>query len=123
MPLSEDEQRILQEIEARLYEEDPALVREVSSTTIYSHTFRNIKWAVLGFVGGGVVTIVSLSTHYALAFVGFLLMWASALFFERNMRRMGRAGWHELTGSIKSNGLRNFVGSTGQKVRGRFRRD
>ena len=122
MPLSEDEQRILQEIEARLYEEDPALVREVSSTTIYSHALRNIRWAVLGFVGGGVATIAMLSTSYALAFVGFLVMWASALFAERNIRRMGRTGWQELTGSIKSNGLRGFVGSTGRKVRGRFRR-
>lgn len=114
---------MLQEIEAKLYEEDPALVREVSSTTIYSHALRNIRWAVLGFVGGGAATIVTLSTSYALAFVGFLVMWASALFAERNIRRMGRAGWQELTGTIKSNGVRSFVGSTGRKVRGRFRKD
>jgi hypothetical protein len=43
VPLSEDEQRILSEIEEQLYESDPALAREVSQTTIYSHAFRNLK--------------------------------------------------------------------------------
>ena len=46
MPLSEDEQRILQQIEAQLYESDPALAREVATTTLYSHAFRNIKLEV-----------------------------------------------------------------------------
>ena len=34
MPLSEDEQRILTEIEQRLYESDPRLARDVRSTTV-----------------------------------------------------------------------------------------
>ena len=123
MPLSEDEQRILQEIEARLYEEDPALVREVSQTTVYSHAFRAIKWSVLGFVLGLAFAIGGLSVHYGLAFAGFLVMWANALWFERNARRIGRAGWHELTRGVKANGLKTFVGTTGERVRGRFRRD
>ena len=52
MPLSEDEQRILQEIEQQLYASDPQLARDVSSTTIYRHAGRNLKWAALGFVLG-----------------------------------------------------------------------
>ena len=43
MPLSEDEQRILSEIEDHLYESDPSLAREVAQTTIYTHAFRNLK--------------------------------------------------------------------------------
>ena len=50
MPLSEDEQRILTEIEDHLYESDTALAREVAQTTIYTHAFRNLKWAALLFV-------------------------------------------------------------------------
>ena len=42
MPLSEDEQRILQEIEQQLYASDPELAREVSSTTVYRHAGRNL---------------------------------------------------------------------------------
>ena len=52
MPLSEDEQRILKEIEANLNETDPRLVQEVSETTLYRHSARAIKWAVFGFVAG-----------------------------------------------------------------------
>ena len=36
MPLSEDEQRILGEIEANLRASDPALVRQVASTAVYT---------------------------------------------------------------------------------------
>ena len=50
VPLSEDEQRILSEIEAKLYESDPALARDIADTTIYTHAYRNLKWALLGFV-------------------------------------------------------------------------
>ena len=123
VPLSEDEQRILQEIEARLYEESPELVREVSQTTLYSHAFRNIKWAGLGFFLGLVVLIATLSTSYVLAFGGFLIMLASALFIEHNARKMGRAGWQEMTRSVRANGVKNFVGSTGKRVKQRFRRE
>lgn len=123
VPLSEDEQRILQEIEARLYEDDPALAREVGQTTLYSHAFRNIKWAALGFFVGLAVLIFTLSTHYVLAFSGFLIMLASALFIEHNARKMGRAGWHEITNSVKANGVRTFMGSTSRKFKDRFQRD
>jgi hypothetical protein len=123
VPLSEDEQRILQEIEARLYEESPELVREVSQTTLYSHAFRNIKWAGLGFLLGVVALVATLSTSYLLAFGGFLVMLASAFLIEHNARKMGRAGWQEMTRSVKANGVRNFMGTAGNRVRQRFHRD
>jgi hypothetical protein len=123
VPLSEDEQRILQEIEARLYEESPDLVREVSQTTLYSHAFRNIKWASLGFLLGIVVLVATLSTSYLLAFGGFLIMLGSAFLIEHNARKMGRAGWQEMTRSVRANGVRTFMGNTGRKMRQRFRRE
>ena len=61
MPLSEDEQRILQEIEQQLYASDPELAREVSSTTVYRHAGRNLKWAALGFAAGVVLMVASLA--------------------------------------------------------------
>src|SRR5439155_4263973 len=59
MPLSEDEQRILQEIEAQFYANDPQLAQQVSETTLYRHASRNIKWAALGFVVGFIVLLTS----------------------------------------------------------------
>ena len=44
MPLSEDEERILSQMEERLSETDPGLVREVSETTLYTQPLRSMKW-------------------------------------------------------------------------------
>jgi hypothetical protein len=92
MPLSEDEQRILAEIEKNLHESDPRLAREVSETTVYRHALGSLKWSVLGFLIGIVVMVATLQVHYLVAFCGFLLMLAGAIGFERNLRLMGRAG-------------------------------
>ena len=123
MPLSEDEQRILSEIEQHLYASDPQLVREVSSTTIYRHAGRNLKWAALGFVVGLVFMLMTFTTSIVLAFAGFLAMLASAIFFERNLRKMGRAGWNQWTQTMRTNGVRERFGSMGDRVRDRFKRD
>lgn len=123
MPLSEDEQRILQQIEAQLYESDPALAREVASTTLYTHAFRNLKLATAAFIVGVIFMIATLSVSFLLAFVGFLVMLASALWFERNARKLGRAGLEQMTSSMRSAGLRDTLGNTGQRMRDRFKRD
>lgn len=123
MPLSEDEQRILSEIEQHLYASDPQLVREVSSTTIYRHAGRNLKWAAVGFVAGLAFMIVTFTMSIVLAFAGFLGMLASAIFFERNLRKMGRAGWHQWTQTMRTNGVRERMGSVGERMRDRFKRD
>ena len=123
MPLSEDEQRILSDIETHLYETDPQLAREVAQTTIYSHAFRNIKWATLGFAVGVVVMIWLLSTSYLLSFSGFLLMLVSLLFLEHNTRRLGRAGLEQMTQTMRSGGFKDVLGGTGARMRERFGRD
>jgi hypothetical protein len=123
VPLSEDEQRILSEIEQQLYKSDPALAREVSETTIYRHAFRNMKWAALGFVIGVVLMIVLLSTSYLLSFAGFLLMLVSLLYFEHNARRLGRAGLEHVTQTMRGDGLRDVMGGAGERMRERFKRD
>ena len=123
MPLSEDEQRILSEIEQHLYASDPQLVREVSSTTIYRHAGRNLKWAALGFVAGLVVMMLTFTASILLAFLGFLGMLGSAILVERNLRRMGRAGWQQWTATVRSSGIRERFGAAGDRMRDRFRRD
>ena len=122
MPLSEDEQRILSEIEDHLYESDPALAREVAQTTIYTHAFRNLKWATLGFVIGTVLMVILLSTSFIFAFGGFLLMLASLLWFENNARKLGRAGLEQMTENLRGGGLRDAMGGAGSKMRERFQR-
>lgn len=123
MPLSEDEQRILSQIEQQLYQSDPALAREVGSTTVYSHAARNIKWAVFGFLVGLLVMVFTLSISFWVAFIGFAIMLAAALYFEQNARRLGRAGMQQLSQSMRAGGLRNTVSGSGTRMRDRLRRD
>jgi hypothetical protein len=123
VPLSEDEQRILSEIEQQLYQSDPALARDIADTTVYTHAYRNLKWSLLGFVVGLAALILTLGTSYLLAFGGFLVMLVSALAVERNARRLGRAGMQQMTQSMKAAGLRDALGNTGRGLKDRLRRN
>ena len=123
VPLSEDEQRILSEIEQQLYETDPALAREVGSTTVYTHAFRNLKWAGVLFVVGVAVMIFALSTSYLMSFGGFVVMLASALWFERNLRRLGRVGLQQITQNMRGVGMRGYLGQTSERMRNRLRKE
>lgn len=121
MPLSEDEQRILTQIEQEFYESDPEFAREVGETTLYRHSWRNIKWALSGFVVGLGILIAALSVGFILAFVGFLVMFASTIVIERNARKLGRAGLEHVTGNLRAGGLKNTVGGLGNRMK-RMRR-
>ncbi|HEY1118876.1 MAG TPA: DUF3040 domain-containing protein [Acidimicrobiales bacterium] len=124
MPLSEDEERILKDIEREFYENDPAFAREVRETTLYKHSWRNIKLSLVGFVAGLVLLVAALSSSYLLAFGGFLVMLGCALVIERNARNMGRAGLETMTKNLKAgNGLKDYLGTSSEKMRERFRRD
>lgn len=125
MPLSEDERRILSEIEQQLYETDPGLAHEVSSTTVFTHGFRHIRLAAAGFVVGLVVLVLSLSVSYLLSFVGFLIMLASAWYGERNLRRVGKASLQKVTQNVgrEGGGVRGYFGDAGQRMRDRLNQE
>ena len=121
MPLSEDEQRILQEIERNFYDSDPAFAREVSTTTLYRHAGRNLKWAGAGFVAGLVVLILGFTESVLLGFVGFLVMVGCAFLFYLNAAKMGRAGLQSV--SQRTGNITEIVSRRSQRMRERFRRD
>ena len=123
MPLSDEEQQILKEIEAQLNETDPGLVEQVSRTTLYRHAARMIRWAALGVLAGLVLLIVTFAEYTPVALVGFLIMLGCLLVIERNVRKLGRAGMQTLTGGWRdSGGLRGVFGEQGRAWRERFRR-
>jgi hypothetical protein len=123
VPLSEDEERILHEIEQQLHASDPDLVREVGQTTLYRHAGRNLKWATLGFVAGLVFMVLTFTTSTWLGVLGFLGMLGSAIAFERNLRKMGKAGWRQWTMSVGANGMRDYFSSTQARMKDRFKRE
>jgi hypothetical protein len=99
MPLSDHEQRILDEIERRLQEEDPRFASAVSRKTLSAHLTRRVRWAVLGFVLGFVLLMLfAISVWIAVA--GFAVMLASGLVLYHQLRVMGqeRLGEDELGG-------------------------
>lgn len=121
MPLSEDEQRILTQIEQQLYQDDPGLAHEVSSTTVFTHGFKHIRLAALGFVVGLAVLLGTLSISYWLSFVGFLIMLGSAWYGEKNLRRVGRAGLQQVTGNVRGPSQGGgFFGDAGKRMRDRL---
>ncbi len=122
MPLSEDEQRILHEIERSFYEHDPEFARGVSETSLYRHAGRNCKWSALGFAAGLVLLVASFASNRIVGFVGFLLMLGSTLVFERNLRKMGRAGWQDVARTVRERGFPDVLGDTRRKLRERFKR-
>jgi len=128
VPLSEHEQRILAELEESLVREDPQFAERVRTKTVYRHAGRQCKWAALGFVAGLTVLVAFYSESVVLGLVGVALMFGSAVVFERNLRRLGKASWHDLTKSRRPGeqtaGIEHAVQGTRDWFRSHFfRRD
>jgi len=88
MPLNDHEQKILEEIERRLSEEDPRLVEQVSRTDLHTHAWVRMKMAIAGFVFGLLLLLlVGVSPWVAAA--GFVVMTLSALLAYRYAGRLG----------------------------------
>lgn len=129
MPLSEHEQRILAELEESLSSADPAFVERVRSETVYRHAGRRCWWAAAAFIVGVAMVVALFSTSLIGAFVGVAVMFGSAVWFERNLRRMGKAGWYDLTrsgqgddGNDGPNRIEGAVDNAREWFRSRFNR-
>ena len=132
MPLSDHEQRILAELEESLVRQDPEFAERVRSETVYRHAGRYCKWAAVTFVLGVVILVAFYSRSVIAGFVGVVIMFASAVWFERNLRRMGRAGWHDFKRAAKDgddsrdgaapSGIEGAVSEAREWFRSRFHR-
>ena len=84
MPLSEREQRILADIEARLNAEDPRLASTVRSTTVSAHARRQLKLAAVVF-GVGFLLLLGGIANVAVGIAGFGVMLAAIVHAGRNV--------------------------------------
>ncbi len=123
MPLSEHEQRVLQELEQALYHDDPAFANRVRQENVYRYAGRYLKWSILGFVVGLAVMVVFFTTSVFIGFLGVLIMFASLVSFWTNLRRMGKAGIEDIGRSLRSDGIGNVINDARTKMRERFRRN
>lgn len=89
MPLSEHEQRILEEIERRLAEEDPRLVDTVAKASVSGHALPRIRWGIVAFVLGFAL-LLFFQVHLLIAVAGFVVMLGSSLLVYHYLKKVGR---------------------------------
>ena len=90
MPLNDREQRILDEIERQLYEEDPKLAKAVAKASPGAQSRRRQQFAIAGFVLGLVLMLGSFTRSPLVAGIGFVIMVACAGWIAMGIRA-GRA--------------------------------
>jgi len=88
VPLSEHEQRQLEQIEQALYAEHPRFAKAVRAADPQVHYKRRVVYAALGFVLGLALLVVGVSTHWEISVAGFVVMLASCYWAALSYRRM-----------------------------------
>ncbi len=91
MPLSEHEQRLLEQMERALYAEDPKFASSMRGADARRHHRRRILLAVAGFVAGVIVLFTGLVQQIILLGVaGFVVVLASIWFAVLSWQRMSK---------------------------------
>ena len=103
VPLSEEEQRILRQIEQQL-EQDPSF-----SQRGYRVSRRRSLLLTCGLVLGLVITIGGLAVNFVVAFAGFVLVLVMAIMLESELRLLGRERLGQLPISAWLSGRRPGV--------------
>jgi len=106
VPLSEHEQRLLDQIERALYAEDPKFASTVRATDLRTHARRRLRRAAVLFVLGLVVMVVAVIKPVVVAGIpvvglsGFLMMFAAAILAGTGYKRLaGRPDTLRVAGS------------------------
>lgn len=79
MALSEEEQRLLEQMEAALAAEDPKLVNALRGTGTRRVHRRRAAIAGIGFFVGLALLVAGISTYIFLSVIGFVIMVAAAV--------------------------------------------
>jgi hypothetical protein len=91
VPLSEHEQRLLEQMERALYAEDPKFVSSLRGTDLRSHYRRRAAQAAAGFILGiaALLTgVIAKGPLIAVGVLGFVVMLAAALFAVSSWRKV-----------------------------------
>ncbi len=90
MPLSDHEQRILEEIERQLYEQDPKFARNVASRARKTHSAHNLRRGIAVFaVGFAALFGFFAKPNLLLGVAAFLLMLSGATLAYNGAKRSG----------------------------------
>ena len=97
MSLSEEERRILREMEQTLREHDRAFAERISRTHFLS-SWKNPRWAVLAFIGGFSLMLVTFTFSTLIGALGFVVMLLSSIVLLQHVHQRG-AGKGRVTDS------------------------
>ncbi|MCU1692010.1 MAG: hypothetical protein JWM64_1101 [Frankiales bacterium] len=90
MPLSEHEQRLLDQIERALYAEDPKFASTVRSTDLRSHMRRRLRRAALVLaLGFGLMLVGVVAQQFVVGVAGFVVMLGALLLALSSWKRLG----------------------------------
>ncbi|WP_431959967.1 DUF3040 domain-containing protein [Actinacidiphila sp. bgisy160] len=93
MPLSEHEQRMLEQMERALYAEDPKFASALEGSGLRTYTRRRVYLAVAGFlVGIGLLMGGMIAQQPWISVVGFLVMLGCAVLAVTGWRRAAKPG-------------------------------
>lgn len=120
MPLSEEEQRLLEQMEQALVAEDPKFASALRGSALVARSRRHAILAALGFLAGVAgLMIGAIATLTAVAVVGFVVMLASAYLFVTAWRRVQQGG-DESTGRAEPTGAESQTRRSKPKPSGSF---
>ncbi|MDI3387130.1 DUF3040 domain-containing protein [Streptomyces sp. B-S-A8] len=93
MPLSEHEQRMLEQMERALYAEDPKFATALEGSGLRTHTRRRVYQAVAGFLVGIALLMTGMVAQQIwISVVGFLVMLGCAVLAVTGWRKAPKPG-------------------------------
>ncbi len=110
MALSEDEQRLLEQMEAALAAEDPKLANTLRGTSRRWHRRRAVL-AGIGFIAGITCLVAGMQVHPAISVIGFVIMLAATVVGVSAWQQSGLAGEGQANGGRPGGASeRDFMG-------------
>jgi hypothetical protein len=123
VPLSDHEQRLLEQIERALYAEDPKFASTVSSTDLRTHARRRVRRALVLLVLGMVALLAGVMVpSVPIGVAGFCIMLAAAGFAVSQYKRMAGRPDLRVAGSDRSARRKPRRVPLLQRMEERFRR-
>ncbi|MGW5327226.1 DUF3040 domain-containing protein [Streptomyces sp. NPDC004014] len=93
MPLSEHEQRMLEQMERALYAEDPKFASALEGSGLRTYTRRRVYQAVVGFLVGIALLMAGMVAQQIwVSVVGFLVMLGCAVLAVTGWRKAPKPG-------------------------------
>ncbi|MFB7375585.1 DUF3040 domain-containing protein [Streptomyces sp. NPDC056222] len=105
MPLSEHEQRMLEQMERALYAEDPKFATALEGSGLRTYTRRRVYQAVVGFLVGIALLMAGMvAQQWWISVVGFLVMLGCAVMAVTGWRKAPKPGEQQATGGSAAGG-------------------